>query len=85
MCGICEMCSLFDVLGIDPGGGEEETRDALKLRLEEEIVKKKPSVISLSCGVHLELVNLVDEDRLTVKDCGCLHVVWVTGRYVIGG
>ena len=76
------MTSLLDVLGCDPGGEEEQYVESAALRghLEDVILKKKPQVISLSCGVHLELVDLVDAGRLTTKDCGCLHVVWVTGR-----
>ena len=79
------MSSLLDVLGIDPRGGEGYSKEDLKVHIEEEIIKRKPSVNALSCGVHLELVNLVDENSLTVKDCGCLHVSWVTGRYVVSG
>ena len=75
------MTSLLEVLGCDPGGDDVYVDSAaLKRHLEDAILERKPEVISLSCGVHLELVDLVDAGRLTTKDCGCLHVMWVTGR-----
>ena len=77
---LCEkviMSSLGVLDGFDPGGGDDAD---MRTHIEGLILKQKPAVTSLSCGVHLELVALVDTRQMTVKDCSYLHELWVTGR-----
>jgi hypothetical protein len=54
---------------------------ALKEFLEEKLREKQ---VPLSNGVHLQLVGLVEEGRLTVRQNSQLHLRWELGSYVTG-
>ena len=54
---------------------------ALKEFLEEKLREKQ---VPLSNGVHLQLVGLVEEGRLTVRQNSQLHLHWELGSYVTG-
>ena len=54
---------------------------ALKEFLEE---KLRENQVPLSNGVHLQLVGLVEEGRLTVRQNSQLHLYWEFGSYVTG-
>ena len=54
---------------------------ALKEFLEE---KLRENQVPLSNGVHLQLVGLVEEGRLTVRQNSQLHLYWEFGFYITG-
>ena len=54
---------------------------ALKEFLEEQL---RENQVPLSNGVHLQLVGLVEEGRLTVRQNSQLHLYWELGSYITG-
>ena len=69
------------VVGFDPENAEE-VKGQLAMRIQCELLKRKPDAASLSNGVHLDLSRLVRDKKLSAKDSARLHVAMLLGRYV---
>ena len=64
---------------------EEEMDGKLGIALKEFLEEKlKNKLVPLSNGVHLQLVGLVEQGRLTVRHNSQLHLYWELGSYVTG-
>ncbi len=71
--------ALDRLLGVDTA--EVETPE-LKETIQQKIVDCQLPPIALSNGVHVDLVNLEKEGRLTAIEISELKVTWVLGRWV---
>ena len=67
-------------LGFDPGSFGNLSPEALKVKIETQILERQVMRSLLTNEIHLEFVDLVASKLLTSTQSAYLHVVWVMGR-----